>query len=420
MSVIRGFKYRIYPTPNQRQTLTRWFGSCRFVWNQLHVDSTSISALDLKKHLVPLKHQFPWLAETPSQALQSAVLNLGQARTRQRRKLGSGPRKKRRHDKQSLTLPQGVSVSEWHGETRRQHLSQVTVCHPKNRYLSLWVPKMATPMKLVYHRPLPSLALSVTISKDADESYWASFVCEVEIKSTHDFEMEAAQPEVGIDVGFKDIAADSNGLKVPAPQFLRKSEQKLKRLQRNLSRKTKGSNRWRLALAKLQQLHTKIRYQRHDFLDKLSRDYVRENQAVVVEGIRFVKFGLGGGGRKSASDAGFGMLRKMLGYKATEEGCDFRQLDPWKPTTGVCPNTLIPRKTKLQLHERTWTCECCNIAWDRDIASAVVILKLGKDVAHLKRVVSAKKTLCISQLSASRKGKEAVISESLMACQNYC
>jgi putative transposase len=124
----------------------------------------------------------------------------------------------------------------------------------------------------------------------------------------------------------------SSADRVVAPRILRRNEAELKRLQRQLSQKQKNSARYDRALAAVHQLQTKIRHQRQDFLNKLSRQLCRENQAITVEGSRFVKFGLGRGGRKSAADASFGTFRTMLGYKADEEGCVFRQLDPKKRT----------------------------------------------------------------------------------------
>ena len=147
MKLNRGYKYRIYPTPTQRQIFASWFGSCRFVWNQLLPEAASTSAYDLKKRLPLLKRDYPWLADCPSQALQSSVLNLGQAVTRHRQRLGQAPKRKLRKQRQSLCIPQGVKLTAW--------------CNPGDRYRSLKLPKLDTPVKLVLHRPFPGSVKSV-------------------------------------------------------------------------------------------------------------------------------------------------------------------------------------------------------------------------------------------------------------------
>jgi putative transposase len=145
--------------------------------------------------------------------------------------------------------------------------------------------------------------------------------------------------------------------------------------------------------------------------NKNSRRLARDNQTIIVEGIRYAKHGLGIGGRKSASDAAFGQLRSMLHYKCMEEGTDFRQLDRWTRTTGVCPNTLQKRPTKLHLGERTWSCECCGVTWDRDTAAAMVINILGQDVTHLKRVDASKRTLRMTAVTKSAAMKRGAAAE---------
>jgi transposase len=102
----------------------------------------------------------------------------------------------------------------------------------------------------------------------------------------------------------------------------------------------------------------------------------------------------------------------MLGYKADEEGCVFRQLDPKKRTTGVCPNTLQSRTPKLTLEERTWTCDCCGQRHDRDVAAAQVIKILGQDVTHMKRVKPRKRTLSMADsVSNSAVKRGAAVAE---------
>ncbi|MEH1097549.1 RNA-guided endonuclease InsQ/TnpB family protein, partial [Micromonospora sp. CPCC 205739] len=177
---------------------------------------------------------------------------------------------------------------------------------------------------------MPSAPSSVTIIKDAAGRCFASFV----VQSTEEA-LPPSDAEVGIDLGLTHFAVLSDGTKVAAPKFLRRAARKLRRLQQDLSRKTKGSNNRKKAVVKVARAHARVTDTRRDWQHKLSTQIIRDNQAVYVEDLCVV-----GLGRttlaKSVHDAGWAAFTGMLKYKAARYGRTFAKIDRFAPTSQTC------------------------------------------------------------------------------------
>jgi putative transposase len=222
-----------------------------------------------------------------------------------------------------------------------------------------------------WSRSLPSDPSSVTIIKDAAGRYFASFVVTIGQDET----LPPADSEVGIDLGLTHFAVTSDGTKVTAPKFLRRAVRKLKRLQQDLSRKQRGSNRRRKAVVKLARAHLRVAETRRDWQHKLSTAIIRENQAVYVEDLCVV-----GLGRtrlaKSVHDAGWASFTAMLEYKAARYGRTFARVDRFFPSTRMCCDCGRINE-KMTLNVRAWNCPC-GAAHDRDVNAARNILAAGQ------------------------------------------
>lgn len=347
-------KVRLYPTPEQRFSLAKAFGSCRFIWNHCLAENNriyketgkGISAIAMKKWLPQLKKQeeTEWLKETYSQCLQSSVINLGIAFKNFFEKRGGYPRFKSKYGKQSLQYPQNVKVL--------------------NNGISL--PKIGE-VKANLHRLFDGELKTVTISKTKTGKYYAALLFD---DGSHQVEPSSNGKVLGIDLGISSYCITSDGSKYDNPRHLKKHEQNLKRKQRKLSRKQKGSNSRNKARKLVARAHEKISNARQDFLHKLSRKLVDKSQVIVCEDLNIKGMVRNHKLAKAISDCGWGMFLNFLEYKCKKEGKVFLQIDRFFPSSKTCNNCLSVVDS-LPLDIRTWDCPSCGTKGiDRDLNAA--------------------------------------------------
>jgi len=375
----KAFKYRLYPTIEQEKILASHFGQARFVYNYFlrkridyyienkDKEKQSLNYHDTAKMLTELKQQaeFTWLKESNSQSLQQSLRHLDTAYAHFFRDGFKFPNFKKKSRKQSFTVPQHFNIDI---KTKLLH-----------------IPKLS-PIKIVLHRETEGKIKNVTISKTSSGKYFASVFCEIE----KDIEPKQSGKEIGIDLGLKSFLVTSNGERIDAPKFLRKSEKKLARLQRLLSRKVKGSNNRNKARIKVARMHEKIANQRTDFLHKLSHRLVSENQAIFAEDLHVKGILANHCLAKSVSDAGWIEFVRQIKYKSEWSGACFGQIDRFFPSSKRCHQCGWINES-LTLSDRKWTCQGCGQIVDRDFNAAQNILQFGKlsmvgrDAAEPKR-----------------------------------
>ena len=179
-----------------------------------------------------------------------------------------------------------------------------------------------------------------------------------------------------MDLGLKSFVVTSEGEKIDAPQPLRRAEERLSFLQRRFSRKKKGSKNREKVRVKVARLHEKVANQRADFLHKLSRRLIDENQAIYVESLNVKGMLANHHLAKSISDAGWGEFLRQLEYKAAWCGCRLEAIGSFYPSSQMCHNGDY-RKVDLRLAEREWDCPVCHAHHDRDVNAALNILREG-------------------------------------------
>ncbi|PSB15480.1 transposase [Phormidesmis priestleyi ULC007] len=359
--MLKATKVRIYPTDEQVIQLSKDFGATRWLWNQLlfvmsqtyKETGKGVSAYDMKKRIPELKKEFEWLKETYSQCLQQSVLNLSQAFQNFFEGRAKYPTFKSKFNRQSVQYPQNVKVE-----------SESTIKFPG--FLGI--------VKAKIHRELPDGKLkTVTVSKTPDGRYYASLLMDDGIAKP---EITSDGKAVGIDLGLIDFVVTSDGSKFCNPKHLKKHAKNLKRKQQKLSRKAKGSTTRAKARKMVAKVHSKITRVREDFLHKLSRKLVNENQVVVVENLAVKNMVKNHTLAKAISDAGWGKFCTMLKYKAEFDGKTYLEVDRFFPSSHLCSNTLL-QIPKMDLSVRAFDCPHCGQRHDRDVNAAINIRNEG-------------------------------------------
>ena len=217
------------------------------------------------------------------------------------------------------------------------------------------------------HREIKGKIKTLTLKREPSGKWFVCFCVEQEKKQPR----INTGKEIGIDLGLKDFATLSNGIKINNPKHFKKWENKLAFIQRRKDRKKKGSKNRKKANLKIAQLHEKIANCRKDFLHKLSTNFVNTYSLIALEKLQSQKMAEQNFG-KSINDAGWGMFANMLCYKAEEAGSKAVFVDP-KYTTQEC--NRCGTLSKKELCDRRHNCPSCGLSMDRDLNAAKVILK---------------------------------------------
>ncbi len=361
------YRYRLYPSPGQQQALARAFGCARVVYNDClrlrdacHAAGEKISDTEVQRRVITLAKLTPdrsWLGEVASVALVQACNDARRAYrnwfdsvsgTRKGRQVGH-PVFRRKHQRQSIRLTRnGFAL----------------------RGQRLYVAKVGD-IRVEWSRDLPSVPSSVTVIKEADGRYYASFVVEREATP-----LPAGDREIGIDLGLASLIVTSDGEIIANPRFLRAKERKLARAQRALSRKQKGSANRARARHRVAVMHRKVRETRLDHAHKTALRLARDNQAVYAEdlcvsGLARTRLA------RSVHDAGWSQLLRLIEEKAAKYGRTFARIGRFEPTSQVCSACGVKDGPK-PLHVREWTCAACGTVHDRDVNAAKNILAAGR------------------------------------------
>jgi putative transposase len=212
---------------------------------------------------------------------------------------------------------------------------------------------------------------SVTVIREADGRYYASFVVERQPSP-----LSACDREAGVDVGLERLVVTSDGEIIANPRFLRSKQHHLARAQRSLARKQKGSANRAKARRRVAVLHRKVRDTRRDHAHKTALRLVRENQAVYAEDLAITGLGRTRLAR-SVYDAAWGQLLQLIEQKAMNYGREFRRIGRFVPTSQVCSRCGALDGPK-PLGVRKWRCAACGAVHDRDVNAARNILAAGR------------------------------------------
>ena len=361
------YKYRIYPNSEQKVFFAKCFGCVRFFYNKSLTDMNEIYKTTGKfKDITPAsyKEDYSFLKEVDAFALCNAQLNRNAAfKSFFSHRSGFPKFKSKRNDQSYMTNMVNGNIKFSNND----------------RYIS--IPKCPR-IRIKKHRGFDGRIKSVTVSKTCDNKYYISLLVEEETKP-----MEPIDKMIGLDLGLKELIVDSNGKKYKNHKYLTKSQNKLAKEQRKLSHMEKGSSNRNKQRIKVARLHKHIQNQRNDYLHKLSKKIIDENQIICIEDLKVKNMMNDSKLARNISDVSWSRFVSMLIYKADWYGRKVIKVPSTYPSSQLCHACGYKNSLTKDLAIRKWTCPKCGSIHDRDINAAKNILSKGietltKDGTH--------------------------------------
>ena len=348
------YKFRIYPNKEQAAFLGEQLGYCRFVYNFFleravnlyKIHNIKFNYYESKKIIPLLKKGFPFLKGCNSQSLQAALKNLDAAFRNFFQHRSKFPNFKKKLSSNSISVPQHFTITD----------------------STLLIPKLKLGIKVKFHRRVNETVKSITITRNPSGKYYVNMLVEKTFAP-----LSITNKVSGIDVGIKSFAVITSGtdagnsvtVKIDNPKYLLKSQDKLKKLNRQFAKKTKGSKNKAKFRKILASLYEKVTNQRKDFQHKLSSKTVNDSQVIVLEDLNIKGMVKNRHLSKSISDASWGIFAAQLAYKADWYGREIIRVNRFYPSSKTCPDCGYIKRD-LRLSDRRWTCPVCGTEHDRD------------------------------------------------------
>ena len=374
--MLRAIKIRLYPNKTQEQTLNKVLGCYRFVYNQMlalkqeayKADKTNLKVTDLSKwfHGTLLKdEQYAWLKEQNTKVMKQAIRQMDGAYQKFFKQHTGFPRFKAKKDKQSALFPY-EAISK-HNTFETRHISLTTpLKNIKFRCSDLYLSRLQK-----YNKNIRS----ATLSKTKSGNFFLSILIEMEDTELKRF--EHTNKQVGIDIGVKDFVITSDGEVFENKHFFKKEEKQIKKLQRQLSKKVKGSNNRKKAQHKIAKLFERITNKKDAYIHYVANELLSYFDTIFMEDLNVQGMLRNHHLAKAIQEVGFYKFKETLVNKALVNGKQVVFVDRFYPSSKTC-SVCGYKKRDLRLSDREWVCPKCGTNHDRDINAAVNILIEGQ------------------------------------------
>lgn len=359
------YKFRLYPNKEQEKQISKTFGCCRFVYNNIlsyrqemyEKENKSLSKVDCNNYCNRvLKSKYVWLREVDKFALTNSIYNMDNAYKKFFKENAGYPKyKSKRNNYKSYTTNYTNGNIEVDFDNNKIKL-------PKLKYV-----------KVKLHRRFNGIIKNVTMSQVPSGKYYISILVDtLDIKKK-----PILNKKIGIDLGIKDLCITSDGEKYKNPKVLKKYEKKIARLNRSMARKKKGSNNFYKVKHKLAVCYEKISNIRCDYLHKVSHKIISENQVIITEDLQVKNMIKNHKLASSIADVSWYELTRQLAYKAQWYGRTYLKVNTFYASSQLCHKCGYQNSDMKNLQIRKWICPQCNTTHDRDVNAANNILQEG-------------------------------------------
>lgn len=368
--MLRAIKVRIYPNKEQEVYIAKLLGSCRFVYNYLlnykiniyKTESRTAGLSELGKIITALKKtdEFSWLRDSHSNPQNQSLIDLEVAFSKFFKKESGFPNfKSRRENIQSCRFPK-KAFSGINGNRLKIVKALNNILFKSSRYDEIFLNKNQDKIR------------SGTLSRTKSGKYFLSILIDRCPKRT----LIESNNVIGIDIGIKDFVVTSDGERFENIKIIRNNEKKLKKLQRQHSKKQKGSNNKEKARLKLARFHEKLTNRKNHYLHQVSNKLLNENQVVVFETLNIKGMMANHCLAKAVCELSAFHFKKIVKCKADWYGRDFIEIDQYFPSSRLCECCGF-KNDNLTLNDRTWVCPSCGVEHDRDLNAASNIRNEG-------------------------------------------
>ena len=374
--MLRAIKIRLYPNKEQEQKINKTLGCYRFVYNHMLAlkqeaykrDKTNLGLCELSKYLLGTlrkDEQYAWLKEENSAVMQQAIRQMLTAYGNFFKQNKGFPKFKSKKDKQSALFRIGTISRRNTFETRHITLTK-PLKNIKFRCSDLYLSRLQK-----YNKNIRS----ATLSKSKSCKYFLSIL--VEMEDTELKKFEHTDKQVGIDLGVKNFVITSDGEVFENKHFLNNEEKKMNRLQRQLSRKVKGSNNREKQRVRIAKLFERITNKKDAYIHYVVNKLLTSYDTIFMEDLNVQGLLRNHHLSKAISEVGFSKFKQILSTKALANGKEVISVDMFYPSSKTC-SVCGYKKQDLKLSDRSWVCPQCGTKHDRDINAAVNILLEGK------------------------------------------
>ena len=376
MNMLIAIKIRLYPNKTQERELNKVLGAYRFVYNQMiakkqdayETDKTNLKVVDLSKwfHGTLLKDdQYAWLKEQNTKVMGQAIKQMDVAYQNFFKHHKGFPKFKSKKDKQSALFPRGAISKRNTFETK--HITLITSLQ-----------NLRFRCSGLYHKRLQRYKdniRSATLSKTKSGNFFLSI--NVDIPEAECVRFKKTNKQVGIDLGVKDFVITSDGFVFENKHFFKKEEKKIAKLQRQLSRKVKGSNNRNKQRIRIAKVYERLTNKKENYIHFVVNEILKSYDTVFMEDLNVQGMLKNHSLAKSIQEVGFYRFKSILQNKAVVNGKQVVLIDRFYPSSKTC-SCCGYKKKDLKLSDRFWTCSECGEHHDRDINASKNILIEGQ------------------------------------------